>query len=430
MLTSKRVQRFRREVFWVVLGQGAAVIGSVVGVRVLTAVLDPAAYGELALGMTIAVLVSQLLFGPLANGATRFFAPALEQDDVAGYLKVVKRLAVAATGWVGAAALITVVGLSLSGRPEWAALAFVSYLFGVLAGYDTVFNGIQNAARRRSVVALHQGLASWMRFMAAAGFVILLGASGASAILGYSAATVVILGSQRWWVRRVLPRRDPGRGTRGTWQAQLMKYSAPFGFWGLFTWAQFASARWSLSYFGTLQEVGLYSVLFQVGYYPVLLVTALAVQFAAPILFQRAGDATDPQRYAFVVRLSARLASLALGMTALGSTIVFFFHEQIFALVVDSAYQGMSYLLPWVLLAGGLFAAGQVLALNDMSRLQTRRLIAPKITTAIIGTALNVVGAFLYGVPGVVGGSVLFSASYLVWMLAISRNVSHVRAQR
>ena len=59
-----RTARFRRlsiEGSWIVIGQGAAVAGSLVGVRLMTGLLAPAAYGELALGMTAATLVNQAI---------------------------------------------------------------------------------------------------------------------------------------------------------------------------------------------------------------------------------------------------------------------------------------------------------------------------------------------------------------------------------
>ena len=79
MFHSDRFVRLSKEGFWIVLGQAIAVLGSLVGVRVLTGLLTSAEYGELALGMTLAILVGQTLFGPLGQGATRFYAPTVEK---------------------------------------------------------------------------------------------------------------------------------------------------------------------------------------------------------------------------------------------------------------------------------------------------------------------------------------------------------------
>ena len=52
--------------------QAAAVAGALIGVRVLTGILPPAQYGELALGLTIATLVNQVIMAPLTGGFFRF----------------------------------------------------------------------------------------------------------------------------------------------------------------------------------------------------------------------------------------------------------------------------------------------------------------------------------------------------------------------
>ena len=55
---NKEAYRFRRlavEGGWIVAGQAASVLGSLLLVRVLTGHLNPTQYGELALGLTVAL---------------------------------------------------------------------------------------------------------------------------------------------------------------------------------------------------------------------------------------------------------------------------------------------------------------------------------------------------------------------------------------
>ena len=66
-INSSRFRRLGHEFFWITLGQAVAVSGALVGVRVLTGLLAPEAYGQLALGMTLATLVNQIVLGPLSN---------------------------------------------------------------------------------------------------------------------------------------------------------------------------------------------------------------------------------------------------------------------------------------------------------------------------------------------------------------------------
>ena len=61
-------------------------------VRVLTEQLDPTEYGELALGLTIAALVYQVVNGGINNGIGRFYSIAVEKDDLNGYLHASLRM--------------------------------------------------------------------------------------------------------------------------------------------------------------------------------------------------------------------------------------------------------------------------------------------------------------------------------------------------
>ena len=184
---------------------------------------------------------------------------------------------------------------------------------------------------------------------------------------------------------------------------------------------QLASDRWALELFANTQEVGLYAALYQLGYYPMSIATGMAVQFLVPIFYQRAGDASDNRRNASVNSLSWRLTGIALGLTVAVFFAALLFHAQIFRLFAAAEYASVSHLLPWMLLAGGIFAAGQTIALNLMSQMKTRIMIAPKLITALLGVALNFAGAYWYGISGIVAAGILFSVSYFVWMAVLAQ---------
>jgi len=107
-------------------------------------------------------------------------------------------------------------------------------------------------------------------------------------------------------------------------------------------------------------------------------------------------------------------------------------NEWIFHLLVAEKYHGVSYLLPWMVLGGGIFAAGEILALKLMSEMKSAKLITIKIMTAFTGIGLNIYGAYQYGLPGVVAASVVFSVIYLFWIAWLAQNsvdmVNHQRA--
>jgi O-antigen/teichoic acid export membrane protein len=174
--------------------------------------------------------------------------------------------------------------------------------------------------------------------------------------------------------------------------------------------------------FTTITEVGQYVVVFQLGYAPIAMATGLMANFIAPILFQRSGDTTDHARNINVHRLTWRIVQLSLLFTAVGFLITSIFHELIFRILVATLYRGSSYLLPWVLLAGGVFAASQVLGIKLASEMKVKEQITPKIVTALIGALCNLLGAAYAGIDGVVGALVVFSVINFFWMSMLSRN--------
>lgn len=296
-------------------------------------------------------------------------------------------------------------------------------LFAALGGSNAILSCIQSAARQRAIVALHQGGDSWLRSLVGAGFLLWLGATSTVAMIGYAFATLLVLSSQVFFFRNIASSIPNAIGEKN-WDNKIWEYSWPIGIFGIFTWLQMTSDRWALQIFTTTTEVGNYAVLYQLGFYPISLITGMAMQFLIPILFQRAGDASDSSRIDGVNKLSWYLTWTALGLTSLIFLITLLFHALIFQILVAEEYNTLSYLLPWMILAGGVFASGQSLASSLLARMKTREMMVATIFTALIGLVLNFIGAYWHGVIGIVGSSVLFSTIYFICMVMLVKGAN------
>ena len=420
--TSDRYFRLAKEGSWIVAGQIATVLGALVMVRVLTEYLDPAQYGQLALGLTVAGLVNQVVMGGIGVGIGRFYSIAAEKQDLGGYLYATRNLLGYATAAVVAIGLMLMASLYWLGHSQWIGLAAAALLFSVLSGYNSTLSGIQNAARQRAIVAFHGGLDAWLKILLAAGVVLWLGTSSTAVVIGYAGSSLLITVSQLIFLRRTIPQQQTPNPNRQQWMPQIWAYSLPFTTWGAFTWMQQVSDRWALQAFATTSDVGQYAVLFQLGFAPIALITGMAMSFLGPILYQRSGDATDPVRNANVHHLSWQITQLSLSVTLIGFTLALTMHEWLFRLLVSTEYRGSSYLLPWVVLAGGLFASAQLLATKLLSELKTSTLTTAKIVTALIGILINVIGAAFAGMQGVVAAVVAFAMVHFIWISILCRN--------
>ena len=413
-----------REAVLVFGGQLLAVVGTFASVRVLTELIPPGVYGELALGLTATVLVNQTVFGPLTNAAMRFHAAAVEKGSVPAFLGATWRLTRLGIAVTAALFVTAAIGLVVLGYATLSLLLLAVLAYTVTTGISSILTGIQNAARQRAVVALHQSLDPWVKVLITGALLVTFGVSSSMAMLGFAVAAALVLGSQYLFYRRLVGRSQQTASVEETWSREIRRYAWPFVTWGVFTWSQLASDRWAIEWFGSREDVGRFGVLYQFGYAPIQLATGIVVQFIAPILFQRAGDAIDPERNNDISRMSRTLTAIVLGLTGLAFVFSLVLHGPLFRIFVASDYAGISYLLPWVVLAGGIFAAAQTVSLKLMSQLRANAMITAKISTALLGIALNLIGARLYGTAGVVAASIVFSLACLVWMLALARPTS------
>lgn len=413
--------RLGREFLWITSGQTLAVLGAIVGVRILTGVLSAPSYGELALGMTAATLINQVILGPLSNVALRFYSPSQEAGELGAYLAALRGLLSRSFLITACWAVVVCSPLLAGGYHTWFWLGITAFGFALVSGSNSVLDGIQNAARQRAVVAWHNGTGSWLKFLGAAVMVIWLGDNSAITMSGYLLAAVMVLFSQLWFFKKrilrdrwLMPRSEMNIST---WHSRMLGYAMPFALWGTFTFAQMASDRWALQLFCTTQDVGLYAVLYQLGYTPLTLLTGVMVQLVAPVFFQRAGDATDERRMWQVYAWNRRLTWAALVGTLATALLAASYHECLFRFLVAPGYRSVSWLLPGMVLSGGFFAVSQFAVISLLSGIESRVLLTPKVVTALGGVLLNFLLAAWQGLPGVVAANVLFSTGYLIWIL-------------
>jgi O-antigen/teichoic acid export membrane protein len=422
-LSRGRFQRLAKEGSWIVVGQIAAILGALVLVRVLTEYLEPAQYGQLTLCLSVAAFFNQVAMGGISAGIVRFYSIAVEKYDLPGYLHASSRLMGYTTAVVALITLVLMTGLLWLGYTQWMGLVAAALVFSVLSGYNVSLSGILNAARHRAVVAFHVGVEAWLKILLAIGVMLWLENSSTAVMLGYALSSLLVTCSQLYFLRRLTqPQVTTTRGHE-KWGQQIWLYSWPFATWGVFAWVQQGSDRWALQTFATTQEVGLYAVLFQLGYTPIGLVTGMAMGFLAPIFYQRSGSAADHTRNLSVHRIAWSITFAGLLMTVLAFIFTYSQHEWIFQLLVASKYHAVSYLLPWVVLAGGFFSASQMLLLKLQSEMKQNTMIAAKILTAIIGICLNIYGASQFGLQGVVAALIAFSVITFLWMSWLAQHL-------
>ena len=418
---------FRRHVkegSWIVLGQIISVAGSLVLVRILTEYLDPAQYGQLALGLTITVVVNQVIMSGVSPGISRFYSIAAERGDLGGYLRCAVQLMGYATFVVLIVGSIAILGLVGMGQHQFIGLVMAAIFLSLIDGYNASISGLQNAARQRGIVAFHSGLGAWLKITSVFIVAKIYEVSSTAVLVGYIVSSAVVTISQVFFLRKTVPAGLPIKAIYPAWSRQMAAYSMPFAAWGVFSCGQQISDRWALEALASTDEVGRYVLVFQLGYSPILLLVGLATNFVGPILFQRSGDATDKDRNNGVRQLAWRMSQGALVLTSVCFMTTVLLHGTLFRFLASAEFRDTSYLLPWFILAGGVYGASEMLALKLMSDMKSRAMLIAKILTSIVAIALNLVGAYVAGIHGLVAALVAFSFLSFIWMAVLNRRIS------
>lgn len=196
MFLHKRTFALSAEGMCVAAGHGLAALGGLVGVRLLTGVMSPTSYGELALAMTMTVLVQQTLLCPVTAALRRFYATSAEKQRIRTFLRAAAEL----FAWgillqLGAGILLVLVTL-IWFNSHWLWLVLATCLFCFFSGVGDCIQSIHIAARDRVVVAAHVAASQWLRFLIATLCVLWVGTTSTMAMTGFFLAASIILLSQ------------------------------------------------------------------------------------------------------------------------------------------------------------------------------------------------------------------------------------------
>lgn len=407
--------RHKKELLWVLAGQGMVVLGGFVGIKALTNMIGPEGYGQLALGLTVSGLVTTFLFSPFGQVVMRYFSLYNDRKSLGVYFYVVKKIFTRLSLIALVAGSCAICVAYVWGGSTWAMLTGLGFVYGVVSGYGGIFTGIQNAVRQRKVLALHQGAEAWLRIGLALGMMMVLKTTGAVALGGYLAASAVVSISQRrFMLKNEAVRKEwassAGQTEEDEARRQFFEYGFPFVVWAFFGVVTAYADRWILNGYMGVREVGIYAALFQIASVPIGMVLGLVSQFVAPILFERAGDRVVANV------LFRKVLAFSSALVLCVSVPVAIFAREIILLLTNPEFAEY-YKLLWLLLAGAaLFNMGQIFALKGMCFNKTKIYIFPKVAHAVLFLISAIVLTKIWGIYGM-GLSLIFpSAIYLVLM--------------
>jgi O-antigen/teichoic acid export membrane protein len=401
------------ELLWVVFGQAATAICSLVLVKTLTATLTPNEYGRYSLILTVSTLANQVIFGGLVNSVARLYLVAQDHHQLATFRKA------ATTLFFRSALLVGLIGAALSilfhilPNTHLSHILLVTTLFSITSSFNACLISIQTVVRKRRKAAIYSALDGLLKLTLATAFTEHLAANSFAAIAGLSTGSLAV---SMLLAYTLIPEPDnlhnpTSSNDQSRWLSEIWNFALPFSLFGIFTWAQQASDKWALETLCSREDVANYVVLIQLGYTPMTLAINLIMSYYAPIIFRQPVALIDGETRQGWQPLTTA-AAICISMTVLSFIAAAMLHDTIFSIFTAPGYQKYSAWMPIAVASGGLFGLGQLLSLKLQADLNTAALSRTKIETSIIGITLNFLSVWFFGAQGAIYGLILYSAIY------------------
>lgn len=404
------IDRLGSEATWVFAGQLLSFAGTLVGVRILTEYLSPSAYGALGLSLTIVALFTEVVIGGLVGAFARFYSIAASAGDIKGYVRGLQNLLFGAAS-VAAVLLLVAFPLLLAGFEglSWQN-GLVVALFAVLFGSNAAINAAFNGARRRRLVALNSVVDAWLKIALAVIAIHAFGPDATAVLIAYAISLILVMLHQVYRLKRLAPECQTINGRN--WSKEMFLFAWPASVWGIFTWAQLVADRWALQTFYSAAEVGFYSVVLQLGYFPMTLLMGMLGTFLTPIFFQKTSDqqAHIDKSQDIVWR---RIFFWGIGFSLFSAFIAWLVKGLVFDLLTAQEFRQMAKYLPLMVLAGGIYGTASLLQVRLMSHMKMVYLAKILIASSLLGVAFTVALAASLGISGVVIAKLLFSIAFL-----------------
>lgn len=406
-------KRILQESFWVISGQIIFILGSVYLVKLLTTILSPDQYGELALILTLNGFFVQVIFSSITPGSSRFYSESKKKNQIGNFLNAIINLNFKITKYTFLISLLVVILLFIFKVKLVIIIATIlALIYSFNNGFVSVLNSIYLASRNHKNIAINQSLDIILKIIIVLAFVSFFESSSIIALIAFVLSTVIlvflnyIISNQKF--KTFLSQKNDII----KWKKKIWNYSWPFMVWGILNSLQIYSDRWSLLFFSTKESVGLYSVIYQYGFTMMAIGSGVFINLLTPIIFNKVEDGDN----FFIEKTTKSIIIVGLVLTFILFIIFFFFHKVFFSFLVDFRYLGVSYLLPWMILAGGIHSISQAYSLILMAKKKIMTLFPIKIFSSSLGIIFNLLGAKFLGITGIVIANILYSTIFLIFL--------------
>jgi O-antigen/teichoic acid export membrane protein len=381
------------DAFWALFGQAASALALLLGTRLLTELVSPAVYGQVALLNGFVALGVAVFSYPFICAGMRIVPECQNPAERNGLHASVTGLTLQATAL--SIGLLILGGFAYGYFTDGGSVLFL--LAGVLLAITVQRElGIQLAIgeRKQRLASLWQTSDSVLRPALAIALVWWLGGNPEWVLLGYILASLL---SNLIWI--VVKRRNavrmPTTASR-SFRREVWVYALPLIPMELIFWINGLGDRYVIGYLLTATDVGLYAATYMIVNEAFNRSAMVLLRTFQPAYFQ-AYSAQQLQK-AFSI-LWVWIASVA-ALGALGLLLLLLTKDWVASLVLAKSYHAAVDLMPAMALGCALHALGTALAQPLLAHKRTKTLLKGRLCGAVTAAITIPLLISQYGLPG------------------------------
>lgn len=405
-------------VWWVFIGQGVSAICTLIGLRLMTEMVAPDIYGEVALTVGVVSLAAGIVSTPLLQAVLRFYS----ELDVNGKSNLLRN-AVFHILLAPTTAMLLVLFIVLSswrwhgaGTFGFVSISLALFLIEMFRSFELAFLSARSDQR---TVALLVVADAGARPAAAVGLVWLVGESATVVIAGYLFGAIIPLVC--FYLRQGIPVVAATANDAQMISERLWSYAKPLFLLPIMGWVSGQVDRYLLAAFAGLGPAGIYAAIYGIASRPFLMLTS-GIEMILRQDYYRHVSASDKvqERRIFRVWLAT-----VLGSSLFIAFLIALFHRQIAALLVAEQYRTHSALMAWVSAGYVLFAGAQVVERICYAKHDTKGVFLIQAASSALGVIVVLPMIKFFGIDGAAWSVSIYFGFQLVLTIWRARWMRH-----
>jgi len=398
MKTSKSLGSTKRrlfgDAFWALFGQLASAIALLAGTRILTELVTPDVYGQVALLNGFVALGVALFSYPFICAGMRMLPECQSTEERAGLYTVVSSLTLRATALAIALLILGGAAYSVLTHSDIGLFMLTGIMLAVTVRREL---GIQLLIGERK----HRGASLWqtsdsiLRPLLAIALVWWGGAKAEWVLLGYIVASLI---SNMLWsfVQGANTQKSKHSSLTRQFKTDVWAYALPLIPMELIFWVNGLGDRYVIGYLLTAAEVGLYAATYMIVNEAFNRSAMVLLRIFQPVYFQ----CFSQRQFKEGFRILWTWIACVLGLGVIGVLLLLVSKDWVVDWVLAKSYHSAVELMPAIAVGCALHALGTVLAQPLLANKRTRVLLLGRVSGALTAAICIPLMVKNYGLVG------------------------------